>query len=195
MTPPPGVGGGGGTPPPGVGGGGGESGGSISPVQYPQSVLDEISRCGSPFDAHLHLEGQWFSPFDATALLAEMTAAQIDQGVIMAVYGPSDPLGIDPNEGVAGFVEQSEGRLFGLASLNTTHADWEAVKEAELARLRSFLDRDDFVGAKLAPPHTRLAMNSTIMADIVQTVSESNTPIVAVHIGTSKWKLGGEALG
>ncbi|KAL3894709.1 MAG: hypothetical protein SGARI_007654, partial [Bacillariaceae sp.] len=151
---------------------------------YPQSVLDEIGRCGSPFDAHLHLEGQWFSPFDATALLAEMTAAQIDQGVIMAVYGPTDPLGIDPNEGVAGFVQQSNGRLFGLASLNTTHDDWETVKDAELARLRTFLEMEGFVGAKLAPPHTRLSMNSTVMADIVQTISESSTPIAAIHIGT-----------
>ncbi|KAL3925139.1 MAG: hypothetical protein SGILL_000611 [Bacillariaceae sp.] len=183
-TPPPGVGGGDGTPPPGVSGGGDGSGSSMM-VEYPQSVLDEIARCGSPFDAHLHLEGQWFSPFDAGPLLAEMTAAQIDQGVIMAVYGPSDPLGIDPNEGVAGFVEQSNGRLFGLASLNTTGGDWEADKDFELDKLRTFLEREDFVGAKLAPPHTRLAMNSTVMLDIINTISQTSTPIAAIHIGTT----------
>jgi hypothetical protein len=171
------------TPPPGVGGGGD---GSDGVIEYPQSVVDEMARCGSPFDAHLHLEGQWFSPLDAAPLLAEMTAANIDQGVIMAVYGPSDPLGIDPNEGVAGFVEQSSGRLFGLASLNTTIEDWESVKDEELNRLRTYLEMDGFVGAKLAPPHTRLAMNSAIMGDIIQTISETSKPIVGIHIGTSK---------
>jgi predicted TIM-barrel fold metal-dependent hydrolase len=172
-----------GTPPPGVDGGGGDGGGAI---ELPQTVLDEISRCGSPFDAHLHLEAQWFSADNAQPLLAEMTASGIDQGIIMAVYGPIDAIGVDPNEGVTSFVQQSNGRLFGLASLNTTAPDWETAKEAELARMTTYLEMDGFVAVKLAPPHTRLAMNSTVMGDILEVISKSSKPIVAIHVGTSK---------
>ncbi|KAG7359459.1 amidohydrolase [Nitzschia inconspicua] len=134
---------------------GGDGGGV---VELPQVVLEEIARCGSPFDAHLHLEAQWFPPDNAQPLLAEMTASGIDQGILMAIVRLS-------------FFEYN--------------TNWEAVKDDELTRMKTYLEMDGFVAVKLAPPHTRLAMNSTIICDILQEVSQSSKPIVAIHIGTT----------
>jgi hypothetical protein len=50
---------------------------------------------------------------------------------------------------------QSKGRIFGLASLNTTALpNWNLQGNAELERLATFLVKPGFVGTKLAPPHT-----------------------------------------
>ena len=105
-------------------------------------------------DAHLHL-AQWFS-VAAAPLLEEMEASGIAQGVIMAVYGPTNPFGTDPNQDVASLVRQSNGTLWGLASVNTTGNNWNDTRVQQLNQLTTFLGTQGFVGTKLAPPHTRV---------------------------------------
>jgi hypothetical protein len=79
-------------------------------------------------DAHLHLEAQCFTPTNAPTAVGRNDDCWDRSGVIVAVYSPVDAIG----EGVATFVEQIGGRLFALASLNTTGDDWDAVKNDEL---------------------------------------------------------------
>lgn len=181
--PPPGVPGGPGGPPPGIGGPPPE----IPPFEeIPPLVQAELDRCGSVVDTHMHL-ATWFSAPEP--LLAEMTASGIQEGVIMAVYGPSNPFGTDPNEEIAKLVAQdkdgSARRLHGLASLNTTHADWDTHRDAELERLATFLEKPGMVGAKIAPPHTNLPMNSPILEEVIATIASSSHPVLGIHIGTT----------
>ena len=147
-----------------------------------EKIVTEYVRCNSEIiDVHLH-DAQWFET--AEPLLAEMDASHISKAIMMAVYGPiAGPLDGDPNEVVEEIVSGSGGRIVGLASLNTTIPDWG---EAELRRLSTFLaKKPGFVGAKLAPPHTCLKLNSKIMRDVVQTISESPSPVAFIHIGTT----------
>ena len=101
---------------------------------------------------------------------------------------PKVVLPYDVNTKVYSIASSSEGRVFCLASLNTTHDDWEEHREAELERLRSFLKKDDCVrGVKLAPPHCALPLTSPIVEDIVEAVHthDGNNKAIAFHIGTT----------
>lgn len=141
-------------------------------------------------DMHLHL-APWLS--DAGELLAELDTSGVDRGVLYAVYGPvAFPVQRDPNEHVSEIALESGGRIYGLASLNTTHPQWDedggTVRDAELDRLVTYMSRPEFVGAKLAPPHTCLQLDGGRMEDVVRTVAESPTVrrrVVAVHVGTT----------
>ena len=152
----------------------------------PEIVVAEHERCGEIIDMHLHL-AQWFQSADG--LLAEMDRSLVDRGILYAVYPPGSitfPGTPDPNEQVSEMARNSRGRLFGLASCNTTHDSWdENTREQELTRLRTYLDRPEFVGAKVAPPHTCLPLDGQRMSDVARTVSESTTPVLAVHVGTT----------
>lgn len=132
---------------------------------------------------HLHL-APWYSAADT--LLEEMNKSLVDRGVLYAVYPPMTFPGMrDPNEEVSELALASGGRIAGFASLNTTHADWSAMREEELDRLLGYLDRPEFVGAKLAPPHTCLSLKGERIADVVGAVASSSTPLLAIHVGTT----------
>ena len=142
----------------------------------------ELERCGEIIDEHFHSAG-WFST--AEPLLAEMDRSGISRGVLMAIYDRvRNPFGGDPNEQVSSICEGSSGRISCLASLNTT-GDWETERDAELERLSTYLAKPEFVGAKLANPHTWLELDSDIMRDIISTVAASPKPVVTLHIGTT----------
>jgi len=146
----------------------------------------ESDRCQNTIiDIHFHL-GQWFTT--ASPLVAEMDASMITAGLLMAVYGrTAAPPYTDPNEDVARMVQESPGRIFGLASLNTT-GSWDTTAGAELERLVTYLSQPGFVGCKLAPPHTCLPLQSDIMRQIIETIAiSSNDPpgVAYIHIGTT----------
>ena len=147
------------------------------------AVQNAIDTCGEIIDAHLH-ESIFFPTSDS--LVKEMEGSYVSRGVLMAVYGAKpSPFSDDPNTSVQQFAEESDGIIYGLVSLNTTHSNWTAVKNVELDRLAKSLEMPAVVGAKLAPPHTCLELASQTMRDIVGTVSRSSKPLLYVHVGTT----------
>jgi hypothetical protein len=91
----------------------------------------------------------------------------------------------DVNTHTATIAQQSNGRIYALASLNTTHDNWTDHREFEMQRLRDGLKRGCVLGTKLAPPNTCLPLNGTIMGDVLEVVGESEQKLVAIHIGTT----------
>ncbi|CAB9514906.1 expressed unknown protein [Seminavis robusta] len=170
--------------------GGGPPPGAFMNAHEPQAVdlslvKEEFDRCNSEIiDVHLH-DAFWFNSADP--LLEEMKLSHVSRGLMLSVYGPiANPFSGDPNEVTESIVNGSNGRIFGLASLNTTIPDWENHGEQELERLATFLaKKPGFVGGKVAAPHTCLPLNSDIMRDVVRTISESPSPVVFLHIGTT----------
>ena len=148
------------------------------------AVLSAIESCGEVIDAHLH-ESLFFSTADA--LISEMDRGSVSRGVLMAVYGAKpSPFSDDPNTSVQQFAEESGGRIYGLVSLNTTMRNWtEEIRDKELDRLATFLEKPGVVGAKVAPPHTCLELGSQTMRDIVETVSKSSRKLLYTHVGTT----------
>ena len=125
------------------------------------------------FDAHLHLTGRTPSQSGAD-LVDELRDAGVDGGLLYAVYGPYNPdygsPAVDANEEVERIISSGgRGRIFGLASLNTS--DWNDDGDIQLSKLRDYLDRPGFVGAKLAPPHTCLSLDGPKMTAVLETVS------------------------
>ena len=118
----------------------------------------------------------------------------IDRGVLYAVYGAT-PETEDANDRVRRVVSEAATSqsaalsglqlpIVGLASLNTT-GDWPKTKGAELERLRTALSLPEFAGAKLAPPHTCLELDSDAMRDVAAVVAASEKPVLTVHVGTT----------
>ena len=145
-------------------------------------VDEERKRCGEILDMHLHPSN--YSTVDP--LLQQMDAAGISRAILYSVYAANNTNTFlpDANTQVEGMVQGSNGRMYGLASLDTS-GGWNTTKEAELERLLTYLEMPDFVGTKLAPPHTCLPLNGTILPDIIQAVSMSSKPVVAIHTGTT----------
>lgn len=140
----------------------------------------ERERCGEIIDMHLHPSN--YTTVDP--LIAQMDAAGISRGILYAVYASNNTILPDANTQVDGMLQESNGRMYGLASLDTS-GDWGESRDAEIQRLLEYLNKPEFVGTKLAPPHTCLELNGTILPDIVQAVSISSKPIVAIHTGTT----------
>jgi predicted TIM-barrel fold metal-dependent hydrolase len=81
---------------------------------------------------------------------------------------------------------QSEGHVYSLASLNTTHDVWEDHRESEMEHLATFLTKSEVLGVKIAPPHTCLPLQSPAMDDVVEVVSKATrAKVIAIHIGTT----------
>ena len=153
----------------------------VSPNRW--LVSTELSRCGGEFiDPHLHI-APWFD--HATPLIDELAAANISIGLLYNPY-PKMILPFDMNTYVHGIAEQSGGRIYALASLNTTHDVWEDHRDVELERLATFLEKEHVLGTKLAPPHTCLSLTGPPMDDIIETVHRaSRAKVIAIHIGTT----------
>jgi len=144
----------------------------------------ERERCGEIIDMHLHPSN--YTTVDP--LIAQMDQAGISRGILYSVYASNSsnspfPLP-DANTQVEDMIEESNGRMYGLASLDTS-GDWNATHDGELQRLLEYMEKPGFVGAKLAPPHTCLELNGTILSDIIQAVSTSSKPVVGIHTGTT----------
>lgn len=157
---------------------------ATEPEPPSDAVLSAIESCGEVIDAHLH-ESLFFSTADA--LISEMDRGFVSRGVLMAVYGAkASPFSDDPNTSVQQFAEESDGRIYGLVSLNTTAQNWtEEIRVKELNRLATFLEKPGVVGAKVAPPHTCLELGSQTMRDIVDTISKSSRKLLYIHVGTT----------
>jgi len=160
------------------------AGNDSEPFVLDDIIITEHQRCGEIIDMHLHLSF-WYTTVDE--LLEEMDTTLIDYGVLYAVYPRLSFPGLrDANDVVSEMALNSDGRIAGFASLNTTHLDWKnATRDQELDRLSRYLDRPEFVGAKLAPPHTCLPLQGERIEDVVATVAASSTPLLAIHVGTT----------
>lgn len=149
------------------------------------AVLSTIESCdGEVIDGHLH-ESLFFPTADS--LISEMDKSSVSRGVLMAVYdAKASPFSFDPNTSVQRIADQSDGRIYGLVSLNTTAQNWTGeIRHKELSRLATFLEKPGVVGAKVAPPHTCLELGSQTMRDIVDTVSQSSRKLLYIHVGTT----------
>jgi hypothetical protein len=140
----------------------------------------ERERCGEIIDMHLHPSN--YTSVDP--LLVQMDEAGVSQGIVYSVYASNNTMLPDANTQVQTMIEESNGRMYGLASLDTS-GDWNATRANELSSLLQYMEMDGFVGAKLAPPHTCLELNGTILPEVLQAVSNSAKPIVAIHTGTT----------
>lgn len=147
---------------------------------------NELKHCnGDIIDAHLHTS-PWFN--NGEELSDGLAENNISIGLLYDPY-PKVGLPYDVNTKVHSIASSSNGKVFCLASLNTTHDNWQDHRDAELDRLRSFLSKKDgyVLGVKLAPPHTCLPLTSNIIGDIVETVHihDGNNKVIATHIGTT----------
>jgi hypothetical protein len=153
-----------------------------SPADDDRLLANERERCGNEIiDPHLHT-APWFDTADQ--LIHELEANSVSIGLLYNPY-PKFSLPYDINTFIHSIAASSNKKIFMLASLNTTHNNWEEHKEFELNRLKTFLDKDETVGAKLAPPNTCLPLTGPVMDDVVETVSQSNKKLLAIHIGTT----------
>lgn len=159
----------------------------ISKVVHDPKVDDEllameIDLCGGEIiDPHLHI-APWFD--DAETLVDELQANNVSIGILYNPY-PKAILPFDMNTYTATIARESKGKVYALASLNTTHNDWASHRQFEMNRLREDLKADCVLGTKLAPPHTCLPLVGPIMDDILTVVSESKQKLLAMHIGTT----------
>lgn len=156
----------------------------ILAIVAPEKLLQlEVERCHEIIDMHLHL-APWFDT--PQPLIEELESSYIQRGLLYNPY-PRMPLPYDLNTLIHQIALESNGRIFALASLNTTHDDWNANRDNEMQRLRDFLDLSDNVvlGAKLAPPHTCLPLQGPQMDDVLTVVNQSTQRVLAMHIGTT----------
>jgi hypothetical protein len=149
----------------------------------PERLLQrEIRRCGEIIDPHIHI-APWFQT--AEPLLEELKSANISQTILYNPY-PKMSLPFDINTFVHSIALESDGVVYSLASLNTTHDVWEDHREEEMARLATFLNHSQILGTKLAPPHTCLKLKSPQMDDTLRTIHSANrAKVLAIHIGTT----------
>jgi len=148
-------------------------------------LANELAHCpDGVIDTHLHI-ASWFD--NGEELAAGLEENNVSIGMLYNPY-PKVAMPFDINERVHSIASSSNGRVFCLASLNTTHDNWEDHKEFELNRLVTYLHKDESVlGVKLAPPHTCLKLNSIVVDDIIETIHEKggDKKVLAIHIGTT----------
>jgi hypothetical protein len=143
----------------------------------------ELARCnGVIIDTHLHT-APWFD--DADTLMEELEANNVSIGLLYNPY-TKYKAPYDHNTYTASIAAASNGTIFSLASLDTTHENWEEHRESEMQRLRTGLENTKQVlGTKLAPPHSCLQLTGPIMDDILEVVNESKQKLLAIHMGTT----------
>jgi hypothetical protein len=145
-------------------------------------LAKELLACGGEIiDPHLHV-APWFD--DADTLIDELKASNVTIGLLYNPY-PNIPLPFDLNTYTASIAASSEGKIYALASLNTTHANWQEHRDYEINRLGTFLEKDEVLGAKLAPANTALPLTGQIMDDVIETLAKSSKSVLAIHMGTT----------
>lgn len=148
-------------------------------------LAQELALCHDTFggivDPHLHT-APWFD--SAPGLIQELEASNVSIGLLYNPY-PKMALPYDINTYTSEIAANSKGKVYALASLNTTHDRWEDHREFELNRLKEGLARDAVLGTKLAPPNTMLPLTGPIMDDVLAVTNESRQKLLAIHIGTT----------
>jgi len=135
-------------------------------------------------EPHLHINTRYENPIEPDEYLSELDDAHIFTGIVLAVYGPSNPRQYgDENEAVLQIANRSKGRLYGFASLNTS--DWDDNGEMQLAQLSKYLEQSGIVGVKLAPPHTCFALDDDAMLQIARVAASSSAPVMFIHVGST----------
>jgi hypothetical protein len=170
--------------------------GKISDNDDYNLLKEELDRCnGFIIDPHLHT-APWFNT--SAQLIEELETNNISIGILYDPYGRMKGVlpTYDVNTYVHSIASSSNGKIWMLASLNTTHDNWDEHRVVEMMRLREFLNKREVLGCKLAPPHTALPLCGPVMDDIVATVADSPKKLMAIHIGTTPF-LGplGQAVG
>ena len=149
-------------------------------------LKNELKHCGGEIiDPHLHI-ASWFN--NGEELAAGLAENDVSIGLIYNPYPKDFPMPYDINEKVYEIASTSNGKIFCLASLDTTHENWEEHREFELNRLMSYIKKEGCVlGAKLAPPNTCLPLTSPIIGDVLERLNEhdGNNKVIAIHIGTT----------
>lgn len=147
-------------------------------------LAEELDRCeGEIIDPHLHL-APWFN--DADTLIEELQKSNVSIGLLYDPYAKLI-LPYDVNTLTSTIAQNSNGKIYALASLNTTHDNWMDHREFEMQRLRDGLKQECVLGTKLAPPHTCLPLTGPIMDDVLEVVNESEQKLIAIHIGTTPY--------
>jgi hypothetical protein len=108
----------------------------------------------------LHLHPSNLTSVDP--LIAEVNAAGISLGILYAVYASNNTFLPNENTQVDDMIQESDGRIYGLHSLDTTSGNWSETRVNEVARLFTYLSKPEFSGTEVAPPHTCLELNGTL---------------------------------
>jgi predicted TIM-barrel fold metal-dependent hydrolase len=145
-------------------------------------LAEELHHCqGEIIDPHLHT-APWFKTSEE--LVQELEKSNVSIGILYDPY-PKVFLPYDVNTYVHSIASSSNGKIFMLASMNMTHDNWEDHREEEMERLKSFLEKKETLGGKLAPPHTCLPLDSPMANDFIDVIAQSEKKLVAIHIGTT----------
>lgn len=87
----------------------------------------ERERCGEIIDMHLHPSN--YTSVDP--LIAEMNEAGISRAILYAVYASNNTFLPDANTQVDQMLQESNGRMYGLASLDTS-GNWSDIQTMRL---------------------------------------------------------------
>jgi predicted TIM-barrel fold metal-dependent hydrolase len=135
-------------------------------------------------DTHQHLGQSMFSGVRTTSqqLLAAMDLHQIDLALVMPQPTRDDIRPI--HDHIAQSVQQSHGRLLGMASIDPWSSDQQYEAEA-----RRCLDQLGFVGLKLHPLGHNIGPNHPSAEKVFRWAAEFAVPVI-VHTGLgTPWSL------
>jgi predicted TIM-barrel fold metal-dependent hydrolase len=115
-------------------------------------------------------------------ILSQLDSAGIYGGGLFALYSPHTT-GNAPNEFVAQRVAESEGRLWGFASIQVD--DWNNESAAQLAAFeQTFADHPEMAGIKLAHAHQQFRFDDERFYPIYEIAGRLGKPMY-LHTGTS----------
>ncbi len=134
-----------------------------------------------PFPFNLNPEQTASGVLSAEGIVAELDAAGISHGVLLAVYAPRS-VGVATNESMVESVGRAPTRLWGLASLRVDA--WEENGAQELARLERALGEPGVVGVKLAHTHMHFRMDDPRYYGIYEIAGAAGKPVY-LHSGPS----------
>ncbi|MCA9717974.1 MAG: amidohydrolase [Myxococcales bacterium] len=134
-----------------------------------------------PFPFNLNPEQTASGILSAEGVVAELDAAGISRGVLLAVYAPRS-VGVATNEDMVEQVAVAPDRLWGLASLRVD--DWSAGGEAQLAQLDEMVQAPGVVGVKLAHTHMHFRMDDPRYFGIYEVAGLRQKPVY-LHTGPS----------
>jgi predicted TIM-barrel fold metal-dependent hydrolase len=115
-------------------------------------------------------------------ILSQLDSAGIYGGGLFALYSPHTT-GNAPNNFVAERVAESDGRLWGFASIRVD--DWNNGSDEQLAAFeQAFTDHAQMVGVKLAHGHQQVRLDDERFYPIYEIAGRLGKPMY-LHTGTS----------
>jgi predicted TIM-barrel fold metal-dependent hydrolase len=130
---------------------------------------------------------KWLLPWFATrqlgaqSLLAELDKAGIRAGGVFALYSPHTT-GIASNAFVAEQIATDPDRLFGFASIRVDQ--WNVNGREQLQRFEQDVQREHFIGVKLAHAHQQFRFDDERFYPIYEIAGRLRKPVY-LHTGTS----------